>query len=70
MNNTKPWYKSQTLYGILLTAVTIIAGWFGVIPQELPENWKLILDNLKSALEIVGLLWATIGRFRAKTVIK
>ena len=60
---TKKWYQSKTIYGILLTALMMIAGWFGVIPEALPES-------LQRILELVGLVIATYGRSVAKKPLK
>ena len=56
---TKKWYQSKTIYGILLTAVITIASWFGVMPEALPETVERIL-------QLVGLIFATYGRSVAK----
>lgn len=63
MANTKAWYQSKTILGILLTAIIMIAGWFGVIPEALPEGVQRIL-------ELVGLIIATYGRTVATKPLK
>jgi Mg2+ and Co2+ transporter CorA len=55
---TKKWYQSLTIWGAVLTALPIIAGWFGVQPQALPESADQIL-------QLLGLIIVTIGRARA-----
>lgn len=63
MNNTKVWFQSKTILGIILTAIIMIAGWFGVIPEALPESVQRIL-------ELVGLIIATYGRAVATKSLK
>ena len=60
---TKKWFQSKTIYGILLTALIMIAGWFGVLPEALP-------DGVQRILELVGLVFATDGRAVATKPLK
>ena len=59
---TKKWYQSSTIWGILLTVLITVAGWFGVIPEALPES-------IERGLQLAALLYATYGRTKAKKAI-
>ena len=60
MEQTKPWYLSKTVWGILIAFVGFIANQFfgSVIP-----------DVSSEIVEIIGMAIALIGRFKASSKI-
>jgi hypothetical protein len=63
MYNSKDWYKSKTLWGILLSILIVVAQMFGVVPEVIP-------DRVEQLLQIALGLWTWYGRVTAKTTIK
>ena len=63
MLNTKKWYQSKTVWGIVLAATIAIANIFGVVPEALPEA----VDKL---VQLIALGFAVYGRLSAKASLK
>ena len=68
---TKPWYKSATLYGIAIAAVALLLGWIGQpeVAANLQVEQVSIMEIVDKVAVIVGLAVAAWGRLTAKTVI-
>ncbi len=67
MNETKPWWQSQTIYGVIIAMLGVVGRLLG---YELTEADQHTLVSIVSTLiEGVGAVWAIIGRVRATAVI-
>jgi len=64
MTDSKPWYASKTIWGIVLAAVVALAGMFNIQPVQDTPEW------LRLALQLLGLIVATYGRLATKTTIR
>lgn len=59
---SKPWWKSKTLWGLVITGISIAAPKYQPVAEVLPTA----IDNVGS---LVGLLLAAYGRIKADTSI-
>jgi hypothetical protein len=59
----KPWWQSKTIWGLAITAVSIVAPKYQPIAQVLPS----VIDQLAAAF---GLVLGVYGRFKAAGPIK
>ena len=59
----KPWWQSKTIWGLILTGVSVIAPKYAPIANSLPP----IVDNIGIA---AGLILGLIGRIKAKEPIQ
>jgi hypothetical protein len=57
MENSKPWYLSKTIWGVIITGVGLIL-----------KN-TVIPDVSSDIIQIIGLIMALIGRVKAKNLI-
>jgi hypothetical protein len=60
---TKSWWTSKTIWGIILAALIAVAQMFGVTPQAIP-------DRLEDLLQLLAMGLAVYGRLTATTTIK
>jgi hypothetical protein len=63
MYNSKNWYQSKTVWGIVLAALIAVAQMLGVTPEAIP-GW------LEDFLQLLAMGLAIYGRFSAKTTLK
>jgi len=63
MYNSKNWYQSKTVWGIVLAALIAVAQMLGVTPEAIP-GW------LEDFLQLLAMGLAIYGRFNAKTTLK
>jgi hypothetical protein len=63
MYNSKNWYQSKTVWGIVLAALIAVAQMLGVTPEVIP-GW------LEDFLQLLAMGLAIYGRFNAKTTLK
>jgi hypothetical protein len=61
--NSKSWWTSKTIWGIILAALIAVAQMFGVTPQAIP-------DRLEDLLQLLAMGLAVYGRLTATTTIK
>lgn len=61
--NGKPWYRSQTILGLMATAVSTVGQVAG--HALAPEDIQAAVQGVSLAGQAVGLLWAAWGRWRA-----
>lgn len=78
----KAWYKSKTIVGIIITVVALILDWVlpgaeidvqGTADLVIEEGEAIAtgIDNIYlKVMEVLGLILAAFGRFKAKTGIK
>lgn len=85
MKETKPWYLSKTIWGIVVAAAGFALQKFGVSEPVLPANpdfeaGKAFVEAVKAAkgsvesliavgMQVVGFLLALYGRIKADTKI-
>ncbi len=62
-DDTKLWWQSRTILGSLLTLVSIALGQFNIVLDA--EMLQSALNAIIQIGEIVGVLIALYGRFRA-----
>lgn len=70
--DNKPWYKSLTIWGTAIIALcTLMLPLIGQqeAAEALTEQQASILDVLAKIGEVIGIILAVVGRFRAKTII-
>jgi uncharacterized membrane protein len=60
---TKSWWQSKTIWGIILAAAIAVAQVFGVTPEAIP-------DSVEKIIQLIALAWSVYGRITADTVIK
>ena len=60
--NSKPWWQSKTIWGLAITAVSVVAPKYAPIANSLPP----IVDQVGVA---VGLILGVIGRIKANKTI-
>lgn len=58
MEQTKPWYLSKTIWGVIITFVAFLSK--SIFKFEIPD----ISANI---VEIIGMVLAVVGRFQAST---
>lgn len=63
VTETKRWWQSKTIWGIVLAAVVAVAAQFGVTPVDDMPDW------LTTGLELLGLAIALYGRLVASRKI-
>ncbi|MBI4799686.1 MAG: hypothetical protein HY794_13365 [Desulfarculus sp.] len=61
--NGKPWFRSQTILGLIATAVSTVGQVAG--RALAPEDIQAAVQGVSLAGQAVGLLWAAWGRWRA-----
>ncbi len=62
-DDTKLWWQSRTILGSLLTLISIALGQFNIALDA--ETLQGLLDVVIQIGEVVGVLIALYGRFRA-----
>jgi hypothetical protein len=63
MDDSKPWWQSNGVWGGIVAVVAVILGFFGYeIGGELQGE---LVEAITGAVAIVGALWGIIGRVRA-----
>lgn len=68
--NQKPWYKSVTVIGLVLTAIAGIAAKLGVKVSEDPEALaQTLIDAAEQIGQVAGLVIALYGRLKASTTL-
>jgi hypothetical protein len=67
--NTKPWYRSKTIWGAIITGIATILNITGQVNLDLTEQAQ-ITDGLVAVGSLVGVILAIIGRVKAKQKIK
>lgn len=71
VGETKPWYASKTIIGAAVTALALVAGFFGV---TIDEATKQVLIEQSTALLsaggiLVGVVLTIVGRVTARKAI-
>jgi hypothetical protein len=68
--NTKPFYYSKTILGVIVSAVVYIAGLCGWHIADLaPQILDAISKQIDATITIAGLVFAVYGRVTAKTQV-
>jgi len=68
---TKPWYTSKTLWGIVIAGVALVLGWLGKpdAAANLGAEQAEITSIIDRLVVLVGLAIAAYGRVVAKSKI-
>jgi Mg2+ and Co2+ transporter CorA len=68
MNDTKPWWQSQTIWGSLVAIAAVIASFFGINLDQPAQD--ALLSILAEVVALGGAVVALIGRLRASAQVK
>lgn len=67
----KAWYLSTTVWGIFLTALGLVLGFFNI--DFTPEQQAIVKDGIiaiiSTVVQLIGVITAIIGRKKAATVL-
>lgn len=67
MNESKPWYKSVTFWGIIVAAVGSVLSYFNINLPFLAEGASSVAEGI---VIVVGLVMSWFGRKNATTRIQ
>ncbi len=57
MEDTKPWYTSKTMWGVVIAFVALVAQQFGLVVDQ-----TALMEIVLHVIQAVGLILAFIGR--------
>ena len=63
-NETKAWYASKTIWGIVVAAVVAVAASFGIEPATDLPDW------VTTVIQVIALAVAAFGRIVASKAIR
>lgn len=72
MDESKKWWQSKTVWGILLAAICTVLQLFGVVSIPAGDQQKFLDDIwniIVAVIEVIGWILAIIGRVTAKKAI-
>jgi uncharacterized membrane protein len=68
MSETKPWWQSTTIAGIIVILITMICRIFG-IELSIDDSGGDLNNIVMQMMELVGIVMATVGRINATKAI-
>ncbi len=73
MEPIKPWYKSKTIWGVIIMALSTIYSRFthsNITPEQVQDFIKTVTDSIPEVGALVGGGLAIYGRLKAAVPIK
>ena len=70
MNQSKNWYESKTIWGVIISLIGWIASEYVKIPVNVDITDPNGAETVSQVIQLVGLVIAVIGRVKSTTTIK
>jgi hypothetical protein len=69
MNNSKNWYESKTIWGVIISLIGWAASEYFKIPVNVTVTDPSAAQTVSQFIQLVGLVIAVFGRIKAETKI-
>jgi hypothetical protein len=70
MNQSKNWYESKTIWGVIIACIGWAASQYFGVPVGVESTDPIVAETLSNIAQIVGLALAVFGRVTATQRIK
>lgn len=70
MNQSKNWYESKTIWGVIITLIGWVASEYLKVPVNVETIDPSAAETVAQVIQLVGLVVAVIGRIKADSTIK
>lgn len=70
MNQSKNWYESKTIWGVIITLIGWVASEYFKVPVNVETIDPSAAETVAQVIQLVGLVVAVIGRIKADSTIK
>lgn len=70
MNQSKNWYQSKTIWGVIICLIGWVASEYFKVPVNVTTTDSNVAETVAQFTQLVGLVLAAIGRITAVKTIK
>lgn len=70
MNQSKNWYESKTIWGVIISLIGYIASEYFKVPVDVTTTDPVAGETVAQIIQLSGLVIAVIGRVKSTTTIK
>jgi TM2 domain-containing membrane protein YozV len=69
MNQSKNWYESKTIWGVIISLIGWVASEYFKIPVNVTTTDAAAGETVAQIIQLAGLVIAVIGRVKSTTTI-
>jgi TM2 domain-containing membrane protein YozV len=70
MNQSKNWYESKTIWGVIISLIGWVASEYFKVPVDVTTTDPVAGETVAQIIQLSGLVIAVIGRVKSTTTIK
>lgn len=70
MNQSKNWYESKTIWGVIISLIGWVASEYFKVPVNVTTTDAAAGETVAQIIQLAGLVIAVIGRIKSTTTIK